>query len=115
MDDDVRTLTEINTRFLGAWQVGSREQLGLVLDPDFVYFDGVTGETTDRDGYMARLTGPVASLAFDQTLVHVFGDTAVVTARTTRDGTSYNRYVDTYRRAEGGWRCVHGCLWPVPV
>ena len=113
MDDDVQALTELNRRFIESWQVGSLDELDAILDPEFVYLDGVTGETKDRDGYRAGLTGPNPTLAFDQVHVHVTGDTAVVAGRTTRDGQTFRRYVDTYRRVDGGWSCVHGCLWPI--
>ena len=59
MEDDLRTLTELNARFLGACVVGSLDELDAVLDPSFVY-------------------------------------------------------VDTYRRVDGRWTCVHGCLCPLP-
>ena len=84
MDDDVRTVTELNARFIEAFRVGSLEMLDEVLDDGFIYLDGATG------------------------------DTAVVTGRTTRDGQSFSRYVDTWRRVNGRWTCVHGGLWPVP-
>jgi ketosteroid isomerase-like protein len=77
--------------------------------------DGVTGQVTGHDDYRAELTGPSPTLTFDQVHVHVTGDTAVVTGRNTRDGRVFRRYVDTYRRIDGRWACVHGCLWPVPT
>lgn len=114
MDDDERTLIELNTRFIDAFRVGSIEMLDSVLDDAFIYLDGATGRTADRATYRATLTGPTPTLAVDDVRVHVFGDTAVATGRTTRDGVSYKRYVDTWRRADGRWTCVHGGLWPVP-
>ena len=81
MDDDVRALTELNARFLGAYVIGSLDDLDAVLDPEFIYVDGVTGEVADRATYRAGLTGPSPTLTFDQVHVHVTGDTAVVTAR----------------------------------
>lgn len=114
MDDDARTLTELNTRFIDAFRLGSIEMLDSVLDDGFVYLDGATGRIADRAAYRATLTGPTPTLAVDDVRVHVFGDTAVVTGRTTRDGASFKRYVDTWRRTGDRWTCVHGGLWPVP-
>lgn len=113
MDDDVQALTELNARFLGAYVIGSLDALDAVLDPEFIYVDGVTGEVADRASYRAGLTGPSPTLRFDQVHVHVTGDTAVVSGRNTRDGEAFRRYVDTYRRGPAGWTCVHGCLWPI--
>ena len=83
MDDDVRTLTELNARFIEAFGVGSLEMLDEVLDDGFIYLDGATG------------------------------DTAVVTVAR-RGRPVVPRYVDTWRRLNGRWTCVHGGLWPVP-
>jgi hypothetical protein len=112
--DDIRALTEANARFLGAYVVGSLGDLDAVLDPSFIYVDGVTGEVTGHDDYHAELTGPSPTLTFDQVHVHVTGETAAVTGRNARDGKAFRRYVDTNRRVNGRWMCVHGCLWPVP-
>ena len=115
MDDDDRRLTELNFQFIEAWRVGSVELLDEVLDAEFIYLNGATGETADRAAYVARLTGPNPTIRVDDVRVHVFGDTAVATGRTTRDGTAFMRYVDSWRRRDGRWTCVHGCNWPVPT
>jgi hypothetical protein len=62
------------------------------------------------------MTGPIPTLAFDAVGVHRSGDVAVVTGRTTPDGQTFRRYVDTWVRIEDepGWACIHGCLWPLP-
>lgn len=113
--DDERTLTDLNWQFIESWRIGDVEMLDGVLDEDFIYLDGVTGRTADRATYRAGLTGPAETLAVDDVRVHLFGDTAVVTGRTTRDGMAFKRYVDTWRRVDGRWTCVHGGLWPVPT
>lgn len=111
--DDELELRARNERFIGAFRIGSLEDLDAVLDPSFVVVDGTTGAYADREAYRARLTGPVPGLALDDVAVHVTGDTAVVTGRTTRDGARFARYVDVWRRTDDGWRCVLGCNWPV--
>ena len=85
-----------------------------VLDDDFIYLNGATGETADRAGYRTRLTGPNQTLTLDDARVHVLGETAVATGRTTPDGQAFSRYVDTWRGVNGRWTCVRGGLWPVP-
>ena len=56
---------------------------------------------------------PSPALQIDQVVVHVDGDTAVVSARTSRGRGRYGRYVDTYARRADGWECVHACVWPL--
>ena len=113
-DDDV--LIELNRQFLEGSRLGSWPMVDAILAPDFVVFDGVTGEVQDRAAYQAATTGPSPTLTFDQVGVHRSGDVAVVTGRTTRDGQTFRRYVDTWVRIEDepGWACIHGCIWPLP-
>jgi Domain of unknown function (DUF4440) len=110
--DDARVLTELNERFIDSFQRGSWELLEPILSPSFSYLDGTTGEVWELDRYATALDGhPSPSLTIDQLVVHVDGDTAVVSARSSREPGTYSRYVDTYERREGGWRCVHACVW----
>jgi ketosteroid isomerase-like protein len=53
------------------------------------------------------------ALAIDQVVVHVDGDTAVVSARSSRQPGTYSRYLDTYERRGDEWLCVHACVWPL--
>lgn len=114
MADDVAILTELNERFIEAVRQGSWEMLAPILSSSFTYLDGNTGEVLDLPPYQEMITtGPAPDLAIDQVAVHVDGDTAIVSARTssaTRPG-RYSRYLDTYHRPEGGWVCVHACVW----
>jgi hypothetical protein len=113
--DDVERLTKLNRQFIDGFRVGSWPMVDEILAPDFVYTDGATGRTLDRAGYRALLTGPNPTLSFDDVAVHLFGDVAAVTGRTTREGVTPRRYVDTWVRSAGdpGWLCVHGCIWPL--
>jgi Domain of unknown function (DUF4440) len=112
--DDTKVLTELNERFVDAFRKGSWVLLKPILSPGFSYLDGATGEVWDMDRYIADLDGnPLPTIGIDQVVVHVDGDTAVVSARSfTRPG-KYNRYVDTYARRDDGWLCVHACVWPL--
>jgi hypothetical protein len=49
----------------------------------------------------------------DQVVIHVDGDTAIVSARSRPCAGHYNRYLDSYRRRGDGWVCVHACVWPL--
>jgi hypothetical protein len=113
--DDTAVLTELNRRFIDAFRHGSWETLEPILSASFSSLDGRTGEVWELDRYRENLRGnPAPALAIDQLVVHVDGDTAVVSARTSRQPGRYSRYVDTYERRDGGWLCVHACVWPLP-
>lgn len=112
--DDRTALLELNEQFIDAFRNGSWEQLRPVLSPSFSYLDGATGEVWEHDRYVENLrSNPSPALAIDQVVVHVDGDTAIVSARTTRRPGAYARYVDTYERRDGDWLCVHACVWPL--
>jgi hypothetical protein len=92
---------------------GSWEQLQPILSPSFSYLDGATGEVWTLERYIESLrANPSPSLTIDQVIVHVDGNTAVVSARTSRPGRS-GRYVVTYEQRSSGWECVHASVWPV--
>jgi len=113
--DDRAELLQLNDQFIDAFRNGSWEQLQPVLSPSFSYTDGATGEVWELDRYIENLrSNPSPSLTIDQVVVHVDGDTAVVSARTSRKPGSYGRYVDTYARRDFGWECVHACVWQLP-
>lgn len=112
--DDTEALTELNDQFIEAFRQGSWELLQPILSPAFSYLDGATGEVWEHERYVENLRShPSAALAIDQLVVHVDGNTAVVSARTTRQPGKFGRYVDTYERRDGEWRCVHACVWPL--
>ena len=109
--DDTAALTKLNEQFIEAFRRGSWELLEPILSPGFAYLDGVTGEVWEHERYVESLrSNPSPSLAIDQVVVHLDGDTAIVSARTTRPDRT-GRYVDTYARRPEGWRCVHACVW----
>lgn len=113
--DDTKVLTDLNSQFIDAWRKGSWDLLGPILSPSFQYLDGSSGEVTRLDRYEEQLrANPIPTISIDQVVVHVDGDTAVVSARSTRNSERYTRYVDTYERRDGSWLCVHACVWPLP-
>jgi hypothetical protein len=113
--DDVAALVARNDHFIEACRLGSWEMLRQILAPEFSYLDGTTGDVWPMDRYIADLRGsPTAGLRIDQVQVHVAGNSAMVSARTSADGRAgRNRYIDSYERRADGWRCVHACVWPV--
>jgi hypothetical protein len=113
--DDIETLMGLNLRFIEAVRRGSWELLQPILTPSFSYLDGATGEVWTEARYVEDLRdNALPTLQIDQVVVHVDGDVAVVSARSSTSAQRHNRYVDTYMRGEDGWRCVHACVWPLP-
>jgi Domain of unknown function (DUF4440) len=113
--EDMARLEELNERFIEAFRRGSWELLEPILSPSFSYLDGASGEVWRHERYVENIrNNPAPALAIDQLAVHVDGDTAVVSARTSRRPGVYGRYVDTYARRDGEWQCVHACVWPLP-
>jgi hypothetical protein len=114
--NDADELAELNERFIEAFRQGSWELLAPVLAPSFAYLDGATGEVWEHTRYVESLRShPAPALALDQVVIHVDGDTAVVSGRTSREPGTYRRYLDTYKRQAEGWRCVHACVWPLDL
>jgi hypothetical protein len=112
--NDTKTLLDLNTQFIDAFRQGSWELLEPILSPKFRYLDGATGEVWAHERYVENLrANPAPALALDQVVVHVDRNTAVVSARTSRQPGRYSRYVDTYERRDGGWVCIHACVWPL--
>jgi hypothetical protein len=112
--DDMKTLIDLNVRFVDAFRMGSFAVLRPILAPDFSYLDGATGEVWPLERYAADLEGrPLPELSIDQVRVHVAGEVAVVSARTSSRPGGRSRYLDTYRRRGGRWLCVHACVWPI--
>jgi Domain of unknown function (DUF4440) len=113
--DDRQALEQLNLQFIEAFRQGSWELLEPILSDSFSYLDGATGEVWEQDRYRESLRrNPSPSLAIDQVVIHVDGDTAIVSARTSRPERT-GRYVDTYERRDGAWVCVHACVWPLPA
>jgi hypothetical protein len=112
--DDVEALAAQNQRFIEACRQGSWPMLRPILSPTFSYLDGATGEVWDMDRYIKDLQGnPADTLVVDQVVIHVAGDTAVVSARSRSNIGTNNRYLDTYERWGDSWLCVHACVWPL--
>jgi len=112
--EDTEALRKLNIRFIEAFRDGSWQMLQPILSPSFQYLDGATGEAWSHERYVENLEAhPSPSLSFDQLAIHVDGNTAAVSARTSRRPGKYSRYVDTYERRGDGWVCVHACVWPL--
>lgn len=111
--DDVDSLMRLNDRFIAACRKGSWADLEPVLSERFAYVDGATGERWQMGRYIDDLrSNPSPLLSIDDVVVHVAGDTAGVSARTSNGTGRHNRYLDVYAREADGWKCVQACVWP---
>jgi Domain of unknown function (DUF4440) len=112
--EDVEALVVQNQRFIEACRQGSWSMLERVFAPTFSYMDGATGEVWAMERYIADLQDdPADALVIDQVVIHVAGDTAVVSARARSNKPGSSRYLDTYQRIGDSWLCVHACVWPL--
>ena len=114
--DDRAELRVLNEEFIAACRAGSWERLRVILDEEFRYLDGRTGQRWDEARYAADLRAhPSPSLRFGQVDIHVAGPAATMSARTRSDDRPgrANRYLDTYARRDRRWLCVHACVWPL--
>ena len=110
--DDIAVLTDLNEQFIEAFRQGSWQMLEPILSPSFSYLDGNTGETEAIEAYAKDLrANPAPSLVIDQVVVHVDGDAAIVSSRTTGSTGRFSRYLDSYERRDGRWTCYHACVW----
>lgn len=111
---DHDTLTQLNTQFVDAFRRGSWEQLAPVLAPSFRYLDGASGELWEMNRYIDDIrANPAPTIAIDQLVVHLAGDVAVVSARSSTRPGQFNRYLDSYQRHGDAWLCYSACVWPL--
>ena len=112
--DDVTALTEANVQFIEAFRLGSWDLLEPILSPSFRYLDGATGELWELGRYIDDVrTHPVPNITVDQVVIHVDGEVATVSARSSSQPGRHNRYLDSYHRSATGWKCFHACVWPL--
>lgn len=112
--DDIAVLTQLNEQFIEAFRKGSWEMLRPILSPSFQYLSGATGKVEELPAYVEDLeTNPSPTLEIDQVVIHVDGDSAAVSARTSAGAGRYSRYIDSYHRTAAGWICFHACVWPL--
>jgi hypothetical protein len=111
--DDVAVLTDHNRRFIDACRHGSWTMLEPLLSGSFTYLDGATGEMWDLNRYAKGLTGnPLPALIVGQLVIHVDGDTAIVSARS-RPRTTTATWSVTGAAATIGCACTPACdRWP---
>lgn len=108
----VRELSSIEKQLAAAWRRHDCESWGELLADDWsvTHLDGQV--ITKREALEMCRSGPSVSSVVDDLAVRVYGDTAVVTGRTTAtvDGDAPQqvilRFTDVFVRREACWRVV---------
>jgi ketosteroid isomerase-like protein len=110
-DADLETLNHLNGRYINAVQKGDIECFKDILADNF-YCSNPDGTLVDRAAFLAQTAKPVtiSELRADDVIIRIFGDTAIIHARTSYlliDGREWSgRYTDVWVRFEGKWRAV---------
>lgn len=109
--DDRDALIALNRDYVESVRQGDVRRFDEILAEDFVC-SNPDGSLVDRDGFLAQTARPVtiADLEAHDVDVRVFGDVALIHARTTyalpdgRQGAG--RYTDVWARRDGRWLAV---------
>ena len=107
----LETLHELNEAYLDAVATGNVERFREILAEDFLC-SGPDGVLLDKRAFLDRTAGPrtLQQLTADDVRIRVFGDVAIIHARTTYrrpDGQSgTGRYTDIWQKRDARWLCV---------
>lgn len=108
---DLDALRRLNHDYVASVQAGDVRRFDEILAADFCC-SNPDGTLIDREGFLARTARPVAiaNLRAEDVMIRLFGDVAIIHARTTYTlpdgGNGSGRYTDVWHRRDGAWRCV---------
>jgi ketosteroid isomerase-like protein len=108
---DLEALTRLNRDYIRSVQNGDVGRFDDILAVDF-RCSNPDGSLVDRSGFLAQTARPVtiANLAAHDVEIRMFGDVAIIHARTsytTADGRpGAGRYTDVWARQNGRWLAV---------
>jgi ketosteroid isomerase-like protein len=108
---DLEVLTSLNRDYIRSVQNGDVRRFDEILASDF-RCSNPDGSLVDRGGFLAQTARPVtiSNLAAQDVEIRMFGDIAIIHARTTytlSDGRpGAGRYTDVWARQNGEWRAV---------
>jgi ketosteroid isomerase-like protein len=108
---DLETLTNLNRDYIRSVQNGDVRRFDEILAADF-RCSNPDGSLIDRSGFLAQTARPVtiANLAAHDVEIRMFGDIAIIHARTSytmADGRpGAGRYTDVWARQNGEWLAV---------
>jgi ketosteroid isomerase-like protein len=108
---DLEVLTSLNRDYIRSVQNGDVGRFDEILAADF-RCSNPDGSLVDRGGFLAQTARPVmiANLAAHDVEIRLFGDVAIIHARTSytmADGRpGAGRYTDVWARQHGQWLAV---------
>jgi ketosteroid isomerase-like protein len=108
---DLEVLHQLNRDYVRAVQASDVRRFREILAEDFLN-SNPDGSIVDRDGFLAQIARPatVSGLEPRDVVIRIFGDVAVIHARTaytTADGRAASgRYTDIWARRDGRWLAV---------
>ena len=111
MTDDTQRLQKLNRDYIESVQKSDVKRFEEILAPDFLN-SNPDGSLVERAGFLAQIAPPAAisNLAAHDVRIRLFGDVAIIHARTTYtrgDGQAgAGRYTDIWARRGGDWLCV---------
>ena len=111
MPDDLETLRQLNTSYIRSVQTSDVRWFDEHLAKDFVN-GNPDGSLVDRAGFLRQIAPPcpVSDLECEDVRIRMFGDVALIHARTTYkkpDGQAgAGRYTDIWARQQGRWLCI---------
>ena len=109
--DDVKTLDELNAHYIRSVRESDVRWFDANLSEDFLNTNP-DGSLVDRAGFLAQIAPPcpVKDLGIEDVRIRIFGDVALIHARTTYtrgDGRpGAGRYTDVWTRRGARWICV---------
>jgi ketosteroid isomerase-like protein len=115
LGDDVELLHQLNRDYVSSVAASDVSWFENNLADDFINISA-DGVLMDRAAFLAQIAKPfpMSNLAATEVLLRIFGDVAVVNARssfTKPDGqTGSRRYTDVWSRQRGRWLCVSAQL-----
>ena len=114
-----RELTEIVARLGATYRSGDCDGWGAMLAPEWsvTHITGAVITRAEAIQACKTLPAPIESLASDNLVVRTYGDTAVVTGRTTASAAGQTvvlRFTDGYVRRDGKWLAVASHATRVP-
>jgi len=112
---DEAALEALNSEWLNAYKTRDGAALDRILSDDFVavYPDDRVMRKADLIKAATGTTRTVETVSWDRLRIMVFGDVAIVTARSSLTGVtaakpfaSSNEYADVYAKRGGRWRAI---------
>ena len=108
---DLETLRGLNDDYIRSVQRSDVRRFSEILAEDFLN-SNPDGTLVDRAGFLSQIAKPatIANLKAEDVRIRIFGDFALIPARTTyatQEGrAAAGRYTDIWARRNGRWLCV---------